>query len=80
MKGRLQPPEGHSRWTIRLLADTVVELNIVQAVHFNTVERSLKKTNLEQKAFIQSQISLSLACSSPAKSDNRVVQMKCLPL
>ena len=41
-----QPPEGHARWTIRLLAEKVVELNIVEAVHFNTVGRTLKKTNL----------------------------------
>ena len=31
---------------------------------------------LKQKAFIQSQISLLLACSSPAKPDNQVVQFK----
>ena len=41
-----QPPEGYSRWTIRLLADKVVELQIVDSVHFNTVGRALKKTNL----------------------------------
>lgn len=41
-----QPPEGHARWTIRLLADKVVEMNIVEAVHYNTVGRALKKTNL----------------------------------
>lgn len=41
-----QPPQGHARWTIRLLADKVVELNIVEAAHFNTVARTLKKTNL----------------------------------
>ena len=41
-EGRSQPPEGHARWTIRLLADKAVELSIVQAVHFNTVGRALK--------------------------------------
>lgn len=41
-----QPPQGYGRWTIRLLADKVVELNIVDSVHFNTVGRALKKTNL----------------------------------
>ena len=41
-EGRSQPPEGHARWTIRLVADKAVELNIVQAVHFNTVGRALK--------------------------------------
>jgi hypothetical protein len=37
------PPEGHARWTIRLLADHVVERRIVDAAHFNTVGRALKK-------------------------------------
>ena len=41
-----EPPEGHGRWTIRLLADKVVELNIVETAHFNTIARTLKKTNL----------------------------------
>ena len=31
------PPEGHGRWTIRLLAEHVVERQIVPAAHFNTV-------------------------------------------
>ena len=39
-----KPPEGHARWTIRLLAEHVVERRIVNAVHFNTVGRALKKT------------------------------------
>jgi hypothetical protein len=38
------PPEGHARWTIRLLAEHVVERNIVEAAHFNTIGRALKKT------------------------------------
>jgi hypothetical protein len=39
------PPEGHARWSLRLLADKVVELEIVPAAHFNTVGRALKKTS-----------------------------------
>ena len=39
-----QPPPGHARWTIRLLAEHVVERKIVPAAHFNTVGRALKKT------------------------------------
>jgi hypothetical protein len=39
-----QPPPGHARWTIRLLAEHVVERRIVAAAHFNTVGRALKKT------------------------------------
>jgi hypothetical protein len=38
------PPEGYARWTIRLLAEHVVERKIVPAAHFNTVGRALKKT------------------------------------
>ena len=39
------PPEGFARWTIRLLAEHVVERKIVPAAHFNTVGRALKKTS-----------------------------------
>lgn len=40
-----QTPAGHQRWTVRLLADKLVELKIVEAVSTMTVQRSLKKTN-----------------------------------
>ncbi|MFV2035874.1 MAG: helix-turn-helix domain-containing protein [Halocynthiibacter sp.] len=40
-----EPPQGQARWTLRLLADKVVELEIVDKAHFNTVGRVLKKTN-----------------------------------
>ncbi len=39
-----EPPDGHARWSIRLLAGKVVELGIVEQAHFNTVGRALKKT------------------------------------
>ena len=39
-----EPPPGHARWTIRLLAQHVFERNIVPAAHYNTVGRALKKT------------------------------------
>jgi hypothetical protein len=39
-----QPPPGFARWTIRLLAEHVIERKIVAAAHFNTVGRALKKT------------------------------------
>jgi hypothetical protein len=39
-----EPPPGHARWTIRLLAEHAVERKIVPAAHFNTVGRALKKT------------------------------------
>ena len=39
-----EPPAGHARWTIRLLAEHVVERKIVESAHSNTVARALKKT------------------------------------
>lgn len=39
-------PEGRRRWTVRLLAEKVVELNIAPYVSHMTVQRVLKKTNL----------------------------------
>ena len=39
-------PEGHRRWTVRLLADKAVELNFAESVSHMTVQRVLKKTNL----------------------------------
>ena len=39
-------PEGRARWTIRLLAEKVIELNISPQVSTMAVQRSLKKTSL----------------------------------
>jgi transposase len=41
-----KPPEGHARWTLRLIADAMVELDIVDNISHHTVQRVLKKTNL----------------------------------
>jgi transposase len=40
------PPEGRSRWSLRLLADRMVVLEHVDAVSYQTVRRVLKKTSL----------------------------------
>jgi len=40
-----KPPEGRSRWTLRLLADRMVCLEYVEEVSKDTVHRVLKKTN-----------------------------------
>lgn len=40
-----QPPEGHARWTLRLLADEMVELGYVESISHVTVRELLKKTN-----------------------------------
>jgi transposase len=41
-----EPPQGRGRWTVRLLADKLVELEVVEAVSRETVRRTLKKTSL----------------------------------
>ena len=41
-----EAPAGRSRWTLRLLADRLVELGIVESVSHMTISRTLKKTNL----------------------------------
>lgn len=40
------PPEGFARWSLRLLADQVVELDYIDSISHETVRRVLKKTNL----------------------------------
>jgi len=40
-----EPPVGHDRWTLRLLADRMVQLEYVTAVSHETVRQVLKKTN-----------------------------------
>lgn len=39
-----EPPEGHARWSLRLLEKRVVELGIVEAASDSTIQRVLKKT------------------------------------
>ena len=39
------PPAGRARWTLRLLADALVEVNLVPSVSAETVRRALKKTH-----------------------------------
>lgn len=38
-------PVGHSRWTLRLLADKAVELELVESISHETVGQVLKKTS-----------------------------------
>jgi len=40
-----KPPPGHVRWSLRLLADRLVELQHVDSVSYETVRRVLKKTS-----------------------------------
>jgi hypothetical protein len=40
------PPEGFARWSLRLLADKVVELNYIDSISHEAIRRILKKTKL----------------------------------
>jgi transposase len=42
------PPEGYARWTLRMLADRMVQLEYTEQVSYETVRRTLKKTNLNR--------------------------------
>ena len=37
------PPQGHKRWTLRLLADRLVELQVVESVSYETVRQALQQ-------------------------------------
>ena len=39
-----KPPAGFGRWTLHLLADQLVELEVVDSISHETVRRTLKKT------------------------------------
>ena len=43
-----EPPEGFSRWTLRMLADKVVELGYIDGLSHVSVYNTLKKTNLSR--------------------------------
>jgi transposase len=45
-----QPPEGRTRWTLRLLADRLVELEVFDSVSDEAVRRVLKKTSCSRTA------------------------------
>jgi transposase len=41
-----EPPKGFAKWSLRLLADKMVELHYVESISYVTVRSMLKKTNL----------------------------------
>jgi hypothetical protein len=43
-----EPPTGHARWTLRLLAGRLVELQIVDSISHETVRQTLKKMSLSR--------------------------------
>lgn len=46
-----EAPKGYARWSLRLLADKMVELNYVDAVSHETVRQTLKKTKSNHGGF-----------------------------
>ena len=43
-----EPPEGYAKWSLRLLADKMVELKYAESISYETVRRVLKKTSLNR--------------------------------
>lgn len=43
-----EPPKGYAKWSLRLLADKMVELKYAESISHETVRRVLKKTNLSR--------------------------------
>ena len=43
-----EAPEGHARWTLRLLADRAVKLGLVDSISHNAVRQILKKTSSDR--------------------------------
>ena len=41
-----EPPDGRSKWTVRLLADKLVEMEAIDSISHMSVQRLLKKMNL----------------------------------
>jgi len=46
-----EAPEGYARWSLRLLADKMVELKYVESISHETIRRTLKKTKLSHGEF-----------------------------
>ncbi len=43
-----EAPEGFARWSLRLLADKMVEMEYIESISHETIRRVLKKTNLNR--------------------------------
>jgi transposase len=41
-----EPPDGRSKWTVRLLADKLVEMEVVESISHMSIQRLLKKMKL----------------------------------
>jgi len=58
-----EPPKGYARWSLRLLADRLVELRVADKISYETVRRTLKNTNLNLG-------NLSVGSSQPKKTES----------
>ena len=58
-----EPPKGYERWSLRLLADRLVELRVADKISYETVRRTLKNTNLNLG-------NLSVGSSQPKKTES----------
>ena len=47
-----EPPEGRASWTLKLLADQLVECEIVGTISTETVRQALKKTNVAEAELV----------------------------
>jgi hypothetical protein len=63
------PPEGRVRWTLRLLADKLVEMEVVDTISYETVRGTLKKTN-------SSRTSRSVGSLLPRRAENLLRRWK----
>jgi len=43
-----EPPKGYAKWSLRMLADKMVDLKYVESISYETVRRVLKKTTLNR--------------------------------
>jgi transposase len=41
-----EPPDGRSKWTLKLLADRLVEMEVIESISNMSVQRVLKKMSL----------------------------------
>ena len=46
-----EPPSGYAVWSLRLLRDQLIELEVVETISHETVRQVLKKTNLQNVAY-----------------------------
>lgn len=46
-----EPPVGYANWSLRLLRDQLIELEVVETISHETIRQTLKKTDLRNEAY-----------------------------